>query len=288
MTDRELLSRAERLGVSPSYVNWRHERVDVPAETLTAIVAALGDDGALPDAVSPAPQTPLPVVPGTRSWGLSVQLYSVRSRRSWGHGDLHDLADLARWSARDLGAGFILINPLHAAEPTSPVSDSPYLPMSRRYMSPVYLRIEDIPEYHSLNPAQRQYVDELAGPLKAASSTSDLIDRDRVWGAKRLALELIHSAGLTGDRHAAYRKFVGREGAELAAWTRWCALAEVHGSDWRCWPAEIADPARAERHTASGPLAERAGFHAWLQWLLDEQLAEAQRAARAAGMSIGV
>ena len=76
-----------------------------------------------------------------------MQLYSVRSRASWGHGDLHDLAELATWSGGDLGADFVLVNPLHAAEPRPPVSPSPYLPMSRRQISPLYLRIEDIPEY---------------------------------------------------------------------------------------------------------------------------------------------
>ena len=37
-----------------------------------------------------------------------------------------------------------------------------------------------------------------------------------------------------------------------------------------------------------GALGERAGFHAWLQWLVDEQLAAAQRAALGAGMAQGV
>src|SRR5712675_592643 len=94
--------------------------------------------------------------PGERSWGFAVQLYSLRSRASWGHGDLRDLADLAAWSARDLGAGFVLINPLHAAEPLPPVSASPYLPMSRRWVSPLYLRIEDIPEYKDLSYSERK------------------------------------------------------------------------------------------------------------------------------------
>ena len=289
MTDRELIRRAEDLGVSASYLNWRKERVQVPAETLQAIIDALGDP---PEPGRPAagaiPPTVKPKVPRKRCWGLTVQLYSVRSRRSWGHGDLHDLADLARWSARQLGASFILINPLHAAEPVVPVSNSPYLPMSRRYLSPLYLRIEDIEEYELLNPAQRQHVEQLAGPLRAASAAPDLIDRDRVWTAKRLALELIHEVGRSPEREAGYRRFTEREGAELAAWASWCALAEQHGPDWRRWPAELADPDRAARLTASGPLAERAEFNAWLQWLLDTQLAGAQRAALAAGMSIGV
>ncbi len=302
MTDGELISRAEALGVSASYVNWRRERVGVPAETLRAIVSALGGAfGGRPAGPSPAEQreraadgtlsaapNSLPELPAQRSWGFTVQLYSVRSRRSWGHGDLHDLADLARWSGRQLGAGFILINPLHAPEPVLPVSNSPYLPMTRRYVSPLYLRIEDIPEYDQLNPAQREYVDELAGPLRAASSTPDLIDRDRVWEAKRLALEQIYTVGLTRDRLKRYRRYADREGAELDAWARWCALAERHGPDWRAWPPELADPGRAAALTASAPLSERAGFHAWIQWLLDEQLAEAERAARAAGLSIGV
>ncbi len=289
MTDRELITRAEELGVSTSYLNWRKETVQVPAGTLRAIVDALGDppEPGRPEPGSSGP-TARPRVPRKRSWGLTVQLYSVRSRRSWGHGDLRDLADLARWSARHLGASFILINPLHAAEPVIPVSNSPYLPMSRRYLSPLYLRIEDIEEFQLLNPAQRQYAEELAGPLRAASSTPDLIDRDRVWAAKRLALELVHAVGRSPAREADYRRFAEREGAELAAWASWCALAEQHGADWRRWPAELADRDRAATLTASSPLAERAEFHAWLQWLTDTQLAGAQRAALAAGMSIGV
>src|SRR5215469_2804900 len=216
MADPVLTRRAEAAGIAPSYADSRGQRVEVSGETLTAILAALdivpggaaeaAGNGPVRADGRPGPEDmgarARPPVPGGRSWGFTVQLYSVRSRRSWGHGDLHDLADLARWSARDLGAGFVLINPLHAAEPLPPVSPSPYLPMTRRYVSPLYLRVEDIPEYHSLNPAQRQYVDELAGPLKAASSTSDLIDRDQVWTAKRLALELIFSGGLTGERQA--------------------------------------------------------------------------------------
>src|SRR3954451_6087983 len=52
-----------------------------------------------------------------RAWGLATQLYSVRSQRSWGIGDLTDLTDLAIWSSAQHGAGFILVNPLHAAAP---------------------------------------------------------------------------------------------------------------------------------------------------------------------------
>ncbi len=289
MTDGELISQGEALGVSASYVNWRRERVTVPDETLRAIIDALGGPPSRgPREAGESAAAVTARLPRKRCWGFTVQLYSVRSRRSWGHGDLHDLADLARWSATHLGASFILTNPLHAAEPVAPVSNSPYLPMSRRYTSPLYLRIEDISEYQRLNPAQRQHVDQLAEPLLAASNTPDLIDRNQVWAAKSQALELIRQAGRSPEREGSYRRFADREGAELAAWASWCALAERYGPDWRRWPEELANPRRALEVTASGPLAERAAFHAWVQWLVDEQRAEAQRAARGAGMSIGV
>jgi 4-alpha-glucanotransferase len=301
VSDAELIRRAEAAGISASYLDWRQRRVRVPDETLAAILAALeqagdGDDGvsgheqgAAPDLAPARPRRP-----AERSWGFTVQLYSVRSRRSWGHGDFRDLADLAAWSASELGAGFILVNPLHAAEPVPPVSDSPYLPMTRQYVSPLSLRIEDVPEYRRLTRAARQEIAELAEPLKAANRTPDLIDRDHVWTAKRAALELIWSAGMTEPRRSDFERYRREQGDALRGWTNWCALAQVHGPDWRRWPAELADPAAASRLIATGAqagssgLAGQADFHAWLQWLADEQLAAAQRAARAAGMPIGL
>ena len=217
-----------------------------------------------------------------------MQLYSVRSRASWGHGDLHDLADLAAWSGGDLGADFVLVNPLHAAEPQPPVSPSPYLPMSRRQISPLYLRIEDIPEYQGLSAGDRARVEALAAPLRAASGTAALIDRDAVWAAKRAAAELIRTVPLTASRRAELDAFLARDRRAIGDWATWCAIAEVHGPDWRSWPAALADPGSAEVTELRRELADRIAFHEWLQWLTAEQLGAAQQAARRAGMSIGV
>ena len=189
VSNGELRRRAAELGVSVSYWDWQGHEVIVSDETLAAIVAAL-EDAPPPDVMFGAPEAVAPA-PAERSWGFAVQLYSLRSRGSWGHGDLRDLADLAAWSARDLGAGFVLINPLHAAEPLPPVSTSPYLPMSRRWVSPLYLRIEDIPECNDLSYPERMRLSRLSQPLREASQTPELIDRDAVWTAKREALEML-------------------------------------------------------------------------------------------------
>jgi 4-alpha-glucanotransferase len=285
VSNDELARRAAALGVAVSYRDWRGSERRVPDETLAAIVAELQD---APPVTSPPGSGAAAPVPERRHWGFTVQLYSLRSRDSWGHGDLRDLAEFAAWSARDLGAGFVLINPLHAAEPLPPVSASPYLPMSRRWVSPLYLRIEDIPEYNSLNSAERSRVSALAAPLRAASRTARLIDRDAVWTAKLAALEIIRRVPLSPARKAAFDEFRFRQGRPLADWAAWCALAEVHGPDYRAWPRWLRYPRSAETALWRGRLAGRAAFHAWVQWLAAGQVAAAQRAARQAGMEIGV
>ena len=306
----ELRRRAQAHRVAVSYQDWRGRLVEVPDETLAAVLRALGDDwgsghgrgpgdgGALGDSGvredDEPPAAPLGALararapfPARRSWGFAVQLYSVRSRASWGHGDLHDLADLAAWSG-GLGADFVLVNPLHAAEPRPPVSPSPYLPMSRRMISPLYLRIEDIPEYRELSAGDRTRVEALSAPLRAANGTAALIDRDAVWAAKLAALELVHAVRLTAGRRAELDAFLARDRRAVGDWAAWCAIAEVHGPDWRSWPAALADPGSAEVTELRRALAGRIEFHAWLQWLAAEQFAAAQRAARRAGMTIGV
>lgn len=228
----------------------------------------------------------LPTPP--RTWGLVTQLYSVRSAGSWGLGDLRDLADLADWSARELGAGFILVNPMHAAEPAVPVSPSPYLPMSRRFAAPFYLRVEDVREMAVLGPDERTRVAALASAASASNRTLDPLDRDACWAAKGEALELLHRAPRSQEREEAYKTFREREGDSLTVFATWCALAEEHGPDWRTWPAALHGPAAPQVAEERLRLADRIDYHAWLQWHLDQQLDAAQRGAREAGMPVGV
>ena len=83
-------------------------------------------------------------LPDRRLWGWTVQLYAARSSESWGIGDLGDLGTLRSWT-ESLGGGFVLVNPLHAVAPTLPQETSPYLPATRRFRNPVYLRVPTCP-----------------------------------------------------------------------------------------------------------------------------------------------
>ncbi|MFF9620219.1 4-alpha-glucanotransferase [Streptomyces griseosporeus] len=231
----------------------------------------------------------LPSPPG-RSYGLLVQLYSLLSRRSWGMGDLGDLGELAAWAGRTLGAGFVQVNPLHAAVPGAPTDPSPYRPSSRRFPDPVHLRVEDVPEFAYVEDRARvAALLERAARLRAAVlDKGALIDRDAVWELKREALELVRLVPLGPGRRAAYAAFLAGQGQALEDHATWCALAERHGADWRRWPPELRDPRSAGTARARAELMDRIDFHCWLAWLTDTQLTAAQRVAREAGMPVGV
>ncbi|WP_239149504.1 4-alpha-glucanotransferase [Streptomyces sp. SID12501] len=253
---------------------------------------ALSPDGRTAHAHLVVAPARLPTPTG-RSYGLLVQLYSLLSRRSWGMGDLGDLGELSAWAGRALGAGFVQVNPLHAAVPGAPTDPSPYRPSSRRFPDPVHLRIEDIPEFAYIGEAEhRERVRgllERAGRLRESVLEKDeLIDRDAVWELKREALELVCAVPLGPGRQAAYSDFLARAGEALEDHATWCALAEVHGSEWSRWPTGLQDPRSAETARARGELMDRVDFHSRLAWLTDTQLADAQRTARDAGMPVGI
>ncbi|KPH98656.1 4-alpha-glucanotransferase [Actinobacteria bacterium OK074] len=229
----------------------------------------------------------LPAPPG-RSYGLLVQLYSLLSERSWGMGDLGDLAELAAWAGRTLGAGFVQVNPLHAAVPGAPTDPSPYRPSSRRYPDPIHLRVEEIPEY-AYAPAAPALLERAARLRQAVLHDGELIDHDAVWALKREALEgVMREVPLGAGRLAAYDEFLAEEGQALEDHATWCAFAEVHGGEWQQWPEGLRDPRSAETARARAELSERVDFHSRLAWLTDAQLATAQRSARDAGMAVGL
>ncbi|MER6898662.1 4-alpha-glucanotransferase, partial [Amycolatopsis sp. NPDC000740] len=213
----------------------------------------------------------LPAVPP--EWGWMLQLYALHSEQSWGMGDFGDLAVMASRSAAELGAGVLLVNPVQAISPAHPVERSPYSPSSRRFANPLYLRVTDTEAFASADEDTKRQVRELA-----PDPIGELIDYDAVWTAKRAALELLrpyhpHSIELDDD---------------LRDFAAFGALAEVHGSDWREWPEPLRDPGSAEVAAAREELAKRIEFHGWLQQLCHEQLDNVRRAAREAGMPVGV
>ncbi|MFN8121671.1 MAG: 4-alpha-glucanotransferase [Thermoleophilia bacterium] len=201
---------------------------------------------------------PSALTDGGRMWGVAVQLYAVRGERSWGMGDLGDLAALpAALGEPD----FLLVNPLHAPTPGPHQEPSPYFAGSRKYRNPLHLALELAPEAAMLHPEARTRFERIAADGRELNHLPR-IDRDRVWALKREALGMLAAAcDADPGRRAALDAFCAAD-PELERYTAFCALAERHGGgDWRHWPADGAhDPGVAR-------------VHAYAQMLADEQLA---------------
>ncbi|MBV9412163.1 MAG: 4-alpha-glucanotransferase, partial [Acidimicrobiia bacterium] len=257
---------AEAWGIQREYVDARGERRRAPDATVEAVLDAMG---ATPDGPPPAPHVrpadparcPLP---GGRAWGWAAQLYAARSSTSWGIGDLKDLGQLARW-AREKGAGFVLINPLHAAAPVLPQDPSPYYPSSRRFRNVLYIRVDDVPGAASAD------IETTAASAKRLNAKR-LIDRDEVLRLKLEALGRIWD-DFRGD--PAFDAYLAEQGTAIDHWATFCVLAETHGDDWRTWPSPYRRPGTPDVVRVWMEHHDRVRFHQWLQWVLDVQLREA-------------
>jgi 4-alpha-glucanotransferase len=207
-----------------------------------------------------------PLQDGLRDWGWAVQLYALRTAQSWGMGDLGDLRELAAWS-RGLESGLLLINPICAPLPFEQQDPSPYFPSSRRYRSPLYLRVEEVPGASEAGAA-------LEGAIAAgrALNASRVIDRTAVFRIKMAALETLYARfGGEGE----FDRYCAEQGRALSEFATFCALAEAHQSGWLGWPAEHRRPDTDAVRRFASEHAGRVRFHQWLQWLLDAQLARA-------------
>ncbi|MBE9605084.1 glycogen debranching protein GlgX [Acetobacteraceae bacterium H6797] len=221
----------------------------------------------------PSAHLPPRLTNGQRAFGVTAQLYAMRrTGDDQGIGDFTTLRRLGESSARE-GAAVLGINPIHALHPTARNRASPYHPSDRLFLEPLYIDLATLPEP--------------LGPKLALTppAPSDLVDYPAVWALKRAALAEAYRRFLALPTEAPLRTeeaaFRAREGETLADFCAFTAIAEARGeADWRQWPAALRQPGAEAR--AAFP--EGAGFHAFLQWLADRQLAEA---ASGSGLSIG-
>ena len=246
--------------------------------------------------VPPRCADPAARLAGQRVVGLTANLYTVRSARNWGVGDVADLRALLAL-ARDAGAAFVGVNPLHALR-NADGDISPYSPVSRLWRNPIYLDVETVPELVADEPhaaAARALLarDDFRRRV-AALRDGTHVDYPGTMACKSAVLELLHRAFRAGGEGArrAYADWVRAAGAPLERFATFRALDErlrPEGAGWwREWPAELQDPRSAAVARFRAEHEERVDFHRWCQWALDRQLADAAADARALGLPVGL
>lgn len=224
---------------------------------------------------------------GERRWGLATQVYALRRTGDWGVGDFTALGELLRQSA-DLGAQIVGINPLHALFPAWPDACSPYSPSNPEFVNPLMIDVDAVP-LAARSPAFQAFrADPAVAAALDAARACELIDYPKVSDLKYQALALIYDDFLQqpdAPENAAFEAFCVAGGARLARFAEFSALHETMGGlPWNTWPAPFQNPASPEVEAFALANAERVTFHAFLQWLAEEQLAAAAGAVPGVGL----
>jgi 4-alpha-glucanotransferase len=224
-----------------------------------------------------------------RALGLWTSLYTVRSRRGFGFGDLSDLARLSEVAA-ELGADFVATNPLHALHGRGDAI-APYSPMSRVWQSVLYIDVESVPELLDCAPARARVAALPLEQLRAAPS----LDYAVVLDAKLGVLRELHACFARREREResergrAFAEFCQQGGQELRDFASFEALqAELGEPDWRRWPERFREPRSTAVSAFAAEHADALEFRAWLQFELGAQLERAARAGREAGLALGL
>jgi 4-alpha-glucanotransferase len=223
----------------------------------------------------------------TRHAGVNVPLFSLRSSASWGIGELADLAPFTRWMA-DARLDRLLLLPLGTMQHGQ---TSPYAATSTLGIDPLYIAIEQVPEFARCGGR---------GCLSAAAV--DALDEARRAPAIRYDLVRLVKHEALGR---AFERFVADEweprssrAHDLAAYIareRWwlddyalfLALSRQRGhAFWREWPPALRDRDPVALDDARHEHARQMLFHQYCQWIAEGQWQEARASARALGVGM--
>ncbi|MGE6418361.1 4-alpha-glucanotransferase [Alteromonas macleodii] len=242
--------------------------------------------------------TPNEIKEGKKIWGLSVQLYCVRSEKNWGIGDFSDLALLIE-KAAGVGADFIGLNPIHALYPANPNACSPYGPSSRRWLNYLYIDATAIDGYDDASVQAVVSSNEFKATLEHARNVEH-VDYEAVAHVKLAALKAVFDVydakylRKNTKQNKAFKAFVEAGGESLDMLAVYDALQshlKAEGKDswgWPVFPKEYKDyynPAVAKFKSAN---EQDVKFYLFLQWIAAQQLELASNKATDAGMTIGL
>ncbi|PKH57376.1 4-alpha-glucanotransferase [Shewanella sp. Choline-02u-19] len=283
MTQALLLSALVRTepmsGAELPYIGLGYHRVSIELENSTIKGEAVSGTWLVAPATT-YQGSPSRTTLNDRLWGLSIQLFSLRSDTQWGIGDFADLLSLIAVVAKE-GASFILLNPLHALDIASPQTCSPYSPSDRRRLNPLYINIEMVPEFElllrqkakgTIDSGDVEFESELLA-TKALVNATDWLDYRLVSSHKYRIFTQLYRLFVSGHvepmsaRARRFNAFIAEKGEALM---QFCdqqvadtqSLSEFEGLDNR--------------------------FFAYLQFVAEQQLSQCQGHAKQLGMSIGL
>lgn len=234
-----------------------------------------------------------------KQWGIALQLYALRSARNWGIGDFTDLATTIKYLA-GVGADFVGLNPIHALYPAMPESASPYSPSSRRWLNINYIDVSAMPGFAACARTQSLVNAPVFRTALQTQRSKDYVDYSGVMQLKLPVMKSLYQwfteQDKTGNKAQlkAFKQFKADGGASLQQLALYDALyAHLYQQDsmhwgWPNWPEQYRQPQSAAVQQFAKQHKAELDFYCYLQFIAQQQLAQAQQVAKDAGMLLGL
>lgn len=227
---------------------------------------------------------------GCKAWGVSAQVYALKSRDDFGIGGFSEIATLAK-ACGERGASFLGLSPLHALCTADRSKYSPYSPSNRLMLEPLFIDPRMISGFAG-SSAQALYETSCYQLQKQRQRKEWLIDYHHVWALLQTVLEPAWKSFCPHADYQSFAKYKIAMGAPLVDHALFEALSErfsargMHRNG--AWPRRFHERNSAAVIAAHDELSDRVDFYAWLQWITDQQLHHAAKTAKSAGMAIGL
>lgn len=230
----------------------------------------------------------------SRVSGVTIPLFSIRTRDDWGIGQITDLPTCAAWV---LAAGQRLLQVLPTHE-LSQGETSPYGALSAFALDPIYVDISAIPDLTPeaiaarLGPEGLGDLERVRRAPRVEYATVRALKRRAFAEAFNRFREHVLEADSNGDRARAFFAFIEREGDWLRDHALYMALRASHdGYGWSTWPAEERDRshnllALSKARRDDGGIGTRVLEQMYMQWIAHEQWQAARGELRKLGVAL--
>lgn len=216
----------------------------------------------------------------TRRSGVLMPLFSLRSDRSWGIGEIPDLAGFTAWLAR-AGQSFVQLLPVNELPPGE---RSPYSSLTAMALDPVFVALAEVPDFAALGGDEALEPEHRAALAQLRQDSG--IDYRAVRALKETYLRRAWEhfsrveRGRESPRAARFDAFVAREAWWLDEYAAFRALSvRFEERAWWDWPEALAAHDREALNDVAASLDDEIGYRKYLQWLADEQWREMRRRA---------
>jgi 4-alpha-glucanotransferase len=235
---------------------------------------------------SSSSSSPLSSAFRTRRAGVLLPLFSLRSSRGWGLGEIADIPAFARW-AHAAGMSVLQLLPVNEV---SGGESSPYSAATAFALDPVYLALDELEDFQAsggqaaLPAADRARLDQLAGQR--------VVDWGAIRAVKAGAIERAyahfrdHDWQGGGRRRQLLERYREEHRDWLEDYSLWRVIHDREQRAWWDWPEPLRTRQPPALAVLRAELSDAILRTCWLQWQLHEQWQAAREQARQLGVAL--